>query len=198
MSKQRPTHQLSKSKQRKMAARRRARMRRRLMIGIGAVVVAGLIGTAFIVLTGSGDEEGSLVANDGKCMTSDSTDLTTKPTVTIPKDETPPTTLQSCDLVVGTGDEATPGKDVKVQYVGVAWSTGQQFDASWDSSGSFDFPLGQGRVIQGGDQGVAGMKVGGRRELVIPPDLGYGERGAGGAIGPNETLVFIVDLLKVG
>ena len=101
------------------------------------------------------------------------------------------------DLVVGAGMEATRGKTVEVHYVGVAWSTKKQFDASWDRGETFDFPLGAGRVIRGWDEGVAGMRVGGRRRLTIPPAMGYGARGAGGAIGPNETLVFIVDLLAV-
>jgi len=82
-----------------------------------------------------------------------------------------------------------------VHYVGVGWSTRKQFDASWDRGSPFSFPLGAGRVIKGWDQGVAGMKVGGRRRLVIPPQLGYGDRGAGGAIKPGETLVFVVDLV---
>lgn len=119
-----------------------------------------------------------------------------KPEVTIP-DGAPPTALSMEDLVVGTGTEATSGRTVEVHYVGVAWSTKRQFDASWDRGRPFDFPLGAGRVIRGWDDGVAGMHVGGRRRLVIPPDLGYGARGAGGAIGPNETLVFVVDLLAV-
>jgi len=84
-----------------------------------------------------------------------------------------------------------------VHYVGVAWSNGQQFDASWDRNDTFSFRLGGGQVIKGWDEGVAGMKVGGRRRLTIPPHLGYGARGAGGAIGPNETLVFVVDLVSV-
>ncbi len=119
-----------------------------------------------------------------------------KPSVTIPEGE-PPTTLQLEDLVAGDGNEAASGKVVMVHYVGVAWSTGKQFDASWDRSESFDFRLGVGQVIQGWDQGVAGMKVGGRRRITIPPDLGYGSRGAGGAIKGGETLVFVVDLLGV-
>lgn len=120
----------------------------------------------------------------------------TKPEVSIP-DGVPPTALAMEDLIVGKGTEATSGRTVEVHYVGVAWSTKRQFDASWDRSRPFDFPLGSGRVIRGWDDGVAGMRVGGRRRLVIPPDLGYGARGAGGAIGPNETLVFVVDLLAV-
>lgn len=122
--------------------------------------------------------------------------MATKPNVDIPAGA-PPTELAREDLVVGTGAEATPGKTVEVHYVGVAWSTKKQFDASWDRNETFDFPLGKGRVIRGWDEGVAGMRVGGRRRLTIPPAMGYGARGAGGAIGPNETLVFIVDLLAV-
>ncbi|MDQ6928762.1 MAG: FKBP-type peptidyl-prolyl cis-trans isomerase, partial [Actinomycetota bacterium] len=87
--------------------------------------------------------------------------------------------------------------DVDVHYVGVSWSSGRQFDASWDRNSTFSFRLGGGQVIAGWDQGVVGMKVGGRRRLTIPPELGYGSRGAGGAIGPNETLVFVVDLVGV-
>lgn len=110
----------------------------------------------------------------------------------------PPTELEAIDLVVGDGSEAVAGRAVSVHYVGVSWSTGKQFDASWDRNESFDFGLGAGQVIPGWDQGVQGMKVGGRRELRIPAHLGYGSRGAGGVIAPNETLIFVVDLLAVG
>jgi peptidylprolyl isomerase len=120
-----------------------------------------------------------------------------KPDVTIP-DGQPPTDLVLEDLSVGDGDEATAGHNVSVHYVGVSWSTGQQFDASWDRGDAFEFRLGRGQVIAGWDEGVAGMKVGGRRRITIPPEKGYGARGAGGVIGPNETLVFVVDLLGVG
>jgi peptidylprolyl isomerase len=108
-----------------------------------------------------------------------------------------PTDLVITDLVVGDGDEATAGRDVSVHYVGVAHSTGEEFDASYNRGSAFRFPLGGGRVIAGWDQGVQGMKVGGRRQLVIPAHLGYGDRGAGGAIKPGETLIFVVDLLAV-
>ncbi|MGM1063914.1 FKBP-type peptidyl-prolyl cis-trans isomerase [Saccharothrix sp. Mg75] len=101
------------------------------------------------------------------------------------------------DITVGDGPEATAGQLVHVHYVGVAHSTGEQFDASWDRGEAFSFPLGGGRVIAGWDQGVQGMKVGGRRKLVIPAHLGYGDRGAGGVIKPGETLIFVVDLLGV-
>ena len=119
-----------------------------------------------------------------------------KPDVTIP-DETPPTELVIDDLTVGDGDEAAAGQQVSVHYVGVSWSTGEQFDASWDRMEPFGFGLGHGQVIQGWDEGVQGMKVGGRRRLTIPPEMGYGAAGAGGVIAPNETLVFVVDLLGV-
>jgi peptidylprolyl isomerase len=106
--------------------------------------------------------------------------------------------LQTDDLTVGDGPEATSGQKVSVHYVGVSHATGEQFDASWDRGEPFAFKLGKGQVIAGWDQGVAGMKVGGRRQLTIPPALAYGARGAPPVIGPNETLVFVVDLLEVG
>lgn len=121
---------------------------------------------------------------------------TTKPDVSIP-DTTPGRQLKVEDLAVGEGEQATKGRKVDVHYVGVAWSTGEQFDASWDRGEPLSFRLGAGEVIVGWDQGVEGMKVGGRRRLTIPPALAYGSRGAGGVIKPNETLVFVVDLVAV-
>ncbi len=120
-----------------------------------------------------------------------------KPTVDDPSDQPPSYQLELDDLVVGEGEEAVKGKVVEVHYVGVSWKTGKQFDASWDSGKTFKFGLGKGQVIPGWDQGVAGMKVGGRRRITIPPNLAYGKRGAGGVIGPDETLVFVVDLVGV-
>jgi peptidylprolyl isomerase len=101
------------------------------------------------------------------------------------------------DLVAGEGAEATAGSTVKVHYVGVAHSTGEEFDASYNRGEPLQFRLGVGQVISGWDTGVQGMKVGGRRRLVIPPHLGYGDRGAGGAIKPGETLIFVCDLVEV-
>ena len=101
------------------------------------------------------------------------------------------------DLVVGDGVEATAGTKVSVHYVGVAFSTGDEFDASWNRGRPFEFKLGKGQVIPGWDQGVLGMKVGGRRKLTIPSAMAYGARGAGGVIAPHEPLVFVVDLLSV-
>jgi peptidylprolyl isomerase len=122
--------------------------------------------------------------------------MTDKPEVDFPEGP-PPADLEIMDLTVGTGAEAGPGNNVRVHYVGVAYSTGEEFDASYDRGAPLDFPLGGGRVIAGWDQGVAGMKVGGRRRLVIPPHLAYGDRGAGGVIKPGETLIFVVDLVDV-
>jgi peptidylprolyl isomerase len=114
-----------------------------------------------------------------------------------PHDGPAPADLVTEDIAVGDGAEATAGRTVEVHYVGVAHSTGEEFDASWNRGAPLRFPLGTGRVIAGWDQGVQGMKVGGRRRLVIPPHLAYGDRGAGSAIAPGETLIFVVDLVAV-
>ena len=119
-----------------------------------------------------------------------------KPQIEVP-DHAPTYQLELEDLEVGDGDEATAGSIVEVHYAGVAWSTGRQFDASWDRGDTFKFGLGKGQVIRCWDEGVACMKVGGRRRITIPPDMAYGKRGAGGVIGPDETLVFVVDLIGV-
>jgi peptidylprolyl isomerase len=121
----------------------------------------------------------------------------TKPTVTVPKGA-PPKKLEIKDLEEGTGAEAKAGDEVTVQYVGVNYKNGKEFDASWDRGEPFTFQLGAGMVIPGWDQGVEGMKVGGRRELIIPPELAYGPEGSPPAIGPNETLIFVIDLLEAG
>ncbi len=119
-----------------------------------------------------------------------------KPTVDVPAGP-PPTELELDDLTVGDGPEATAGQTVDVHYVGVSYRNGKQFDASWDRGNTFSFGLGSGQVIAGWDEGVAGMRVGGRRRITIPPHLAYGKQGAGGVIGPDETLVFVVDLVDV-
>jgi peptidylprolyl isomerase len=124
-------------------------------------------------------------------------DMNQKPEVTVPSDQAPSFQLEIDDIVVGDGAEAVAGRVVEVHYVGVSWKTGRQFDASWDRGSTFKFGLGKGDVIAGWDQGVAGMKVGGRRRITIPPMLAYGKRGAGHVIGPDETLVFVVDLISV-
>src|SRR3954468_23820030 len=120
---------------------------------------------------------------------------TDKPEFEIPSDQPPSYQLEIEDLTVGDGDEATPGRVVEVHYVGKTWSNGREFDASWNRGKTFSFGLAKSQVTAGWDQGVAEMKVGGRRRITIPPMLGYGKRGAGGVIGPDETLVFVVDLI---
>ena len=117
-----------------------------------------------------------------------------RPEIDFPEGE-PPTELLVTDEIVGEGAEASSGNTVTTHYVGVAYSTGEEFDASWNRGEPLSFRLGVGQVIAGWDQGISGMKVGGRRRLVIPPDLAYGSRGAGSAIGPDETLIFVVDLV---
>jgi peptidylprolyl isomerase len=118
-----------------------------------------------------------------------------KPEIDFPGGE-PPAQLEITDVWEGDGAVASPGDMVEVHYVGVAFSTGEEFDASWSRGGPLKFQLGVGQVIAGWDQGVQGMKVGGRRQLVIPPDLAYGDRGAGQSIAPGETLIFVCDLVS--
>ncbi|MCP3988604.1 MAG: FKBP-type peptidyl-prolyl cis-trans isomerase [Actinomycetia bacterium] len=120
-----------------------------------------------------------------------------RPTINVPTGDAPGE-LQTEDHLIGDGPEAVAGAQINVDYVGVSWSTGQEFDASWNRGDPLSFTLGAGQVIQGWDQGVQGMRVGGRRTITIPPDLGYGASGAGGVIGPNETLIFTVDLRSIG
>ena len=119
-----------------------------------------------------------------------------KPEIDFPGGE-PPADLEITDIWEGDGPAASPGDTVQVHYVGVSYSTGEQFDASWDRGEPLSFRLGVGHVIAGWDQGVQGMKVGGRRQLIIPPGLAYGDRGAGNAIAPGETLIFVCDLVSV-
>jgi peptidylprolyl isomerase len=109
----------------------------------------------------------------------------------------PPRNLEIEDIVRGKGPPAKPGDNVVVQYVGVNFSTGEEFDASWTTGQPYRFPLGGGQVIEGWDKGIVGMRKGGRRKLTIPPRMGYGAEGSPPAIGPNETLVFVVDLLAI-
>jgi peptidylprolyl isomerase len=173
------------------------------------IVLACLFLSLFAVACGDDDEEQASAppeatatetpAGTGEIDASAiSKDLSEKPAVEQPSGE-PPTELQTTDIVKGKGKAAKAGDIVSVQYVGNSWSTGAQFDASWDRGGEpFQFPLGAGQVIPGWDQGVQGMRRGGRRLLVIPPDLAYGEQSPSPDIGPNETLIFVVDLEKIG
>lgn len=123
--------------------------------------------------------------------------MTEKPDVEFPEGPAP-TDLQITDITEGDGPEAKPGDTVDVHYVGVAHSSGEEFDSSWNRGAPLSFRLGVGQVIKGWDDGVQGMKVGGRRQLVIPAHLAYGDRGAGGVIKPGETLIFVCDLVGVG
>ena len=145
---------------------------------------------------GDDDDESTGSSTTETQQTAD-VDTTKKPKVEVPEGQ-PPAGLKIEDLKVGDGATAQTGDSATVQYVGVSYSTGEQFDASWDSGQPFTFTLGAGDVIPGWDQGVAGMKVGGRRELTIPPELGYGEQGQPPVIAPNETLIFVIDLVDVG
>ncbi len=128
--------------------------------------------------------------------TASQTDTKVKPKVTVPS-EPAPKKLTEKEIVKGTGAEAKSGDEVTVQYVGVGYESEEEFDSSWSRNEPFSFTLGAGEVIPGWDQGVAGMKVGGRRELIIPAELAYGPAGSPPAIGPNETLIFVIDLLAV-
>ncbi len=146
--------------------------------------------------SGTAEPQASLAPGDiDDVEVGGATDLEAKPAIKVP-DALPPAELQKKDLVKGDGPRARRGDEVSVQYVGVAWSSGQEFDASWDRGEPFSFTLGAGDVISGWDEGVAGMRVGGRRLLVIPSEKGYGAHGSSG-IAPNETLVFVVDLKRV-
>jgi peptidylprolyl isomerase len=121
----------------------------------------------------------------------------TKPTVTVPSTP-PPATLQVTDLVPGTGAAAKVGDTITVQYVGLSYTNKKQFDSSWDRGSPATFPLAQGQLIDGWVQGIPGMKIGGRRQLIIPPALGYGASPPTPAIAPNDTLIFVIDLVKIG
>lgn len=159
----------------------------RRMIGLlafGGVLLITVV--VVIVARGGGDDESGTAAAE----------TPTKPEVEVPEGP-PPAELEIEDLETGDGDEAQAGDQVSVQYVGVDYETGEEFDSSYGTGEPFTFELGAGQVIDGWDQGVEGMKVGGRRQLVIPPDLAYGKQGQPPAIGPNATLVFVIDLVSV-
>jgi peptidylprolyl isomerase len=167
---------------------------------VGGTRVAVLLTAVFaLVLAGCSDDDGS-TADDGGEVAPEQLDLAAKPDAAaqLPEDRSdPPTELVTVDLVEGTGEQATAGAVVEAHYVGVDYETGEEFDASWDRDRPIVFQLGTGQVIQGWDEGIEGMRVGGRRILTIPPDLAYGDRGSGAAVAPNATIVFVVDLLDV-
>lgn len=143
-----------------------------------------------------GGGESSDGAEDADTGADGAEDTSTKPKVTVPSGPQP-SQLEERELVEGTGAEAKTGDEVTVQYVGVGYKSKEEFDASWDRNEPFTFSLGASQVIPGWDQGIVGMKVGGRRELTIPPNLAYGAAGYPPGIGRNETLIFVIDLLGV-
>ena len=157
-------------------------MKRDQLIFVGVLVAGAIVAAVIVLATGGSDDSSS--------------EELTKPEVEVP-DGPPPEGLETEDLIEGDGAEAQSGNSVTVQYVGVRYSDGGEFDTSWGKPQPFTFQLGTGGVIKGWDQGIPGMKVGGRRELIIPPDLGYGKQGFPPDIPPNETLVFVVDLIDV-
>lgn len=177
-------------------------MRRRVLSAIALAAVIGLGATACGSSSGPGNSApvagGSASASVGTCDVQVGTNTSSKPTITIPGCAKKPVGLVTRDVVAGTGPAAKAGDAVTVKYVGVSWSTKQQFDASWDNGlGQFTVqPLGSAGVIDGWNQGLIGVKQGARRLLVIPPALGYGAQ-ANGPIAANETLVFVVDVLSV-
>ena len=167
-------------------------MRRFLALMIAAVALAacGSSGSSSVTITTVPQPAASPPPTTGA--------IGTKPTVTVP-DTPPPATLQSTDLVTGTGTAAQAGDSITVQYVGVSYTTKKQFDASWDHGQPVTFSLQQGQLIDGWVQGIPGMKVGGRRQLVIPPGLAYGASPPpGSGIPANDTLIFVIDLVKIG
>lgn len=168
---------------------------RRLFVLAGLVLVMGGIVAAVLISRSSG---GSATASS--CEKPPGPVATkvkkTRPKVEVPNC-TPPESLVVNDLERGTGAVAKSGHKVTVQYAGVGFESGKEFDASWNRGEPFTFQLGAGQVIPGWDKGVEGMRVGGRRELIIPPELAYGEAGSPPSIGPNETLIFVVDLVAV-
>ena len=173
---------------------------RRLLVILAAVLAALALVACGDDDDGGGDSGGTPTTEQPAPQTeteaADLTDTSVKPEVPKPSGS-PPATLQKEDIVKGKGPAAQNGDTVTMHYVGISFSTGEQFDASWDRGVPLDpFQLGTGAVIPGWDRGILGMRVGGRRKLVIPPELAYGAQGSG-PIGPNETLIFVVDLLKI-
>jgi len=164
-------------------------MDRRIVTLISASVL--LVAIVGIVLIAQGGDDNKSSTAGGEI----STDLTKKPKIAASTDK--PTELVSNDIVEGEGPAAKDGDNLSMQYVGVVTDTGKEFDASWDRGEPFEFALGGGSVIKGWDEGIVGMKVGGRRELIIPPDLAYGAAGSPPAIPADATLTFVVDLTAI-
>jgi peptidylprolyl isomerase len=169
------------------------------------LIACGLAALSLTVVTGCGDDVETATftveappagSDDSAVAEEEPVSSGKKPKVTVPAGA-PPKKLVTKDLKEGTGPAAKAGDDVTMDYVGVSYSTKEEFDSSFTSGQPFDLTLGQGQVIAGWDEGIVGMKVGGRRELIIPPDMAYGAQGRPPTIKPNETLVFVVDLLAI-
>jgi peptidylprolyl isomerase len=168
------------------------------------LIACGLAALSLTVVTGCGDEtetatftvEAPPAGSSDDAAAEEPVSSGKKPKVTVPEGA-PPKKLVVKDLEEGTGKAAKAGDELTMDYVGVSYSTGKEFDSSFSAGQPFNFTLGQGAVIAGWDEGIEGMKVGGRRELIIPPDKAYGAQGSPPSIKPNETLVFVVDLLAV-
>jgi peptidylprolyl isomerase len=157
-----------------------------------------LLACAALVFAACGDDDSSAgKSGESGATTAEAPANKTRPKITPPSGP-PPKQLEIIDLEEGSGAEAKAGDKVTVQYAGVDYKSGKEFDASWNRGEPFPFTLGGSEVIPGWEQGVEGMKVGGRRELIVPPELAYGETGAPPAIPPNETLIFVIDLVEIG
>lgn len=162
------------------------------MLIISLCVVLVLV----LAVAGCGSSSDDSSSTQGSSAESPDTNLNVKPKVTVP-DGAPPKELEETEIVEGDGAEAKNGDEITVQYVGVGYDSKEEFDSSWSRNEPFTFTFGDGKVIPGWDQGIVGMKVGGRRQLTIPASLAYGPTGSPPVIGPNETLIFVVDLLAV-
>ncbi len=171
-------------------------MNRKLGVLIGLLVLIGALVAAILIGRGGGSDESASDAVPQDLLANVSENLDQRPKLAA-SSEAAPTVLLKKDIVVGDGAEAKEGDEVTVQYVGALFDSGKEFDASWTRNQPFTFTIGQGQVIKGWDEGIVGMKVGGRRVLVIPPDLGYGPQGSPPTIPGNATLVFVVDLENV-
>jgi peptidylprolyl isomerase len=166
---------------------------------IGLLAFGGaLLVTVVIVIVARGGDDDSEESTTAAATTPESApaEVPDKPKVNVPKGA-PPTELEVEDLEEGDGDEAKAGDQISVHYVGVDYETGKEFDSSYERGEAFPLQLGSGQVIPGWDEGLEGMKEGGRRQLIIPPDLAYGKQGQPPDIGPNATLVFVIDLVSV-
>jgi peptidylprolyl isomerase len=182
---------------------------RRIALGLAALGAAALIagcgsgGSSTITVGNENKADEALInssastgaSTSAQAKTPTSGPLSKEPHITTPSGP-PPTKLVTKEIITGTGAEAKSGDAISVNYVGALYKTGKVFDASWKRNETFPFTLGKGQVIPGWEQGVIGMKVGGRRELIIPASLAYGAKGSPPSIPPNETLIFVVDLLS--